>query len=54
MEKCPVIVMLKHNTELMFSGSCCTKHKLLDCRHDLDKEYPEALEVVKNTMHFKL
>lgn len=50
MEKCPVIVMLK---QLRFSGSCCTKHELLDCRHDLDKEYPEALKVVKNTMHFK-
>lgn len=51
MEKCPVIVTLK---QVMFSVSCCTKHELLDCRHDLDKEYPEALEVVKNTRHFKL
>lgn len=50
MEKCPVIVMLKL---VMFSVSSCTKHELPDCRHDLHKEYPEALEVVKSAMHFK-
>lgn len=50
MERCPVIVMLKL---VMISVSCYTQHELLDWRHDLDKQYPEALEVVKSTMHLK-
>lgn len=50
MERCPIIVMLRL---VMFSVSCYTQHELLDWRHDLDKQYPEAVEVVKSTVHFK-
>lgn len=50
MERCPMFVMFKL---VVFSVSCYTQHELLDGRHDLDKQYPEALEVVKSTMHFK-
>lgn len=48
MERCPIIVMLRL---VMFSVSCYTQH--LDWRHDLDKQYPEAVEFVKGTVYFK-